>query len=422
MTVVIMAGGKGTRIQEINSEVPKPMIPVLGKPILQYQIESLQKQGIKDIVLVIGYLGNVIKNYFADGSKFGVKIKYIEEKEPLGTAGSLYYLKNSLKEEDFLLICGDLIFDIDVMRFYKAHKAKNGIATLFTHPNSHPYDSGIIIADEEGKVLNWLHKEDERKWYRNRVNAGLHFLSSQIFKKFTELKKVDLDRDILKPLINEGNLYVYDSPEYVKDMGTPDRYVSVIEDIQSGKVQNKNLNRKQKAIFLDRDGTINKYVGFLTVIDDFVLIDGVSEAIKKINESGFLAIVVSNQPVIARGEISIEELNEIHNKMETLLGSAGAYIDGIYYCPHHPHKGFDGERAEFKIECECRKPKAGMLVQAEKDFNIDLSQSWMIGDSESDVLCGKKASCNTAIIGENIFGADIAGKDLLDCVNKILKR
>lgn len=422
MTVVIMAGGKGTRIQEINSEVPKPMIPVLGKPILQYQIESLQKQGIKDIVLVIGYLGNVIKNYFADGSKFGVKIKYIEEKEPLGTAGSLYYLKEILKEEDFLLICGDLIFDIDVMRFYKAHKAKNGIATLFTHPNSHPYDSGIIIADEEGKVLNWLHKEDERKWYRNRVNAGLHFLSSEIFKKFTELKRVDLDRDILKPLISEGNLYVYDSPEYVKDMGTPDRYFSVIEDIRSGKVQNRNMARKQKAIFLDRDGTINKYVGFLTDIDDFELIEGVSEAIKKINESGYLAIVVSNQPVIARGEVSIAELNEIHNKMETLLGSDGAYIDGIYYCPHHPQKGFAGERVEYKIECECRKPKAGMLVQAEKDFNIDLSQSWMIGDSESDVLCGKKATCNTAIIGENNVGADIEGKNLLDCVNKILKR
>lgn len=422
MTVVIMAGGKGTRIQEINSEVPKPMIPVLGKPILQYQIESLQKQGIKDIVLVIGYLGNVIKNYFADGSKFGVKIKYIEEKEPLGTAGSLYYLKNSLKEEDFLLICGDLIFDIDVMRFYKAHKAKNGIATLFTHPNSHPYDSGIIIADEEGKVLNWLHKEDERKWYRNRVNAGLHFLSSEIFKKFTELKRVDLDRDILKPLISEGSLYVYDSPEYVKDMGTPDRYFSVIEDIRSGKVQNKNLTRKQKAIFLDRDGTINKYVGFLTDVDDFELIEGVSDAIKKINESGYLAIVVSNQPVIARGEVSIEELKEIHNKMETLLGSDGAYLDGVYYCPHHPQKGFVGERVEYKIECECRKPKAGMLVYAEKDFNIDLSQSWMIGDSESDVLCGKKVSCSTAIIGENNVGADIEGKNLLDCVNKILKR
>ena len=145
-------------------------------------------------------------------------------------------------------------------------------------------------------------------------------------------------------------------------MGTPDRYYSVIEDIHSGKVAAKNLARKQKAIFLDRDGTINKYVGFLTNIDEFELLPGVIEAIKKINASGYLAIVVTNQPVIARGEVSYGELEEIHNKMETLLGQKGAYLDAIFYCPHHPHKGYEGERPEYKIECECRKPKPGMLL------------------------------------------------------------
>lgn len=418
MKAVIMAGGKGTRIKEVNAEVPKPMIPVLDKPILQYQIETLKKQGVDNIILVIGYLGNVIREYFSDGSAFGVKIEYIKEKEPLGTAGSLYFLKDIIKE-DFLLLCGDLIFDVDIKRFYEAHKANGGVATLFTHPNSHPYDSGIIIADEQGQVQDWLHKEDERKWYRNRVNAGLHFFSPKIFEKFTELKKTDLDREILKPLIKEGELFVYDSPEYVKDIGTPDRYFSVIADIKSGKVQDKNLSRKQKAIFLDRDGTINRYIGFLTDINDFTLIDGVSEAIRKINEAGYLAIVVSNQPVIARGEISFEELAEIHNKMETLLGADGAYLDGIYFCPHHPHKGYVGERKELKIDCKCRKPQAGMLFQAAGNFNIDLMQSWMIGDSESDILCGKNAGCKTALIGVPSFKADIFGKNLLDCINQI---
>lgn len=417
MKAVIMAGGKGTRIKEINSEVPKPMIPILGKPILQYQIEALARQGLKDIVLVIGYLGHVVKEYFSDGKKFGVSISYIEEQEPLGTAGALYFLKDKIKE-DFLLLCGDLIFDVDIQKFYAAHKKYGGEVTLFTHPNSHPYDSAIIIADENNSVLNWLHKEDKRLWYRNRVNAGLHFMSPDIFKRFTELKKLDLDRDILKPLIGEGKLYVYDSPEYVKDMGTPDRFFSVTEEIQSGKVKKKNLNFKQRAVFLDRDGTINKYKGFLTNIDDFELIDGVSEAIKKINESGYLAIVVSNQPVIARGEISIEELAQIHNKMETLLGVDGAYLDAVYYCPHHPHRGYEGERVEYKIDCECRKPKAGMLFKAAERFNIDLSESWMIGDSENDILCGKNAGCKTASIGQD-SRADICGNDLLECVGKI---
>ena len=104
--------------------------------------------------------------------------------------------------------------------------------------------------------------------------------------------------------------------------------------------------------------------------------------------------------------------------METLLGSEGAYLDGIYFCPHHPHKGYEGERPEYKIECECRKPKAGMLLKAAEDFNIDLSESWMIGDREADTECGKNAGCGTASVG-NTANADINGKSLLDCINKI---
>ena len=420
MKTVIMAGGKGTRIASVNSEVPKPMIPILDKPILQYQIECLRSQGYDDIILVVGHLGHVIKDYFEDGKKFGVNIEYVVETEPLGTAGALYLLKEKL-DGDFLLLCGDVIFDIDVDRFYKFHKERGGVATLFTHPNSHPYDSGIIMADGDGRVTNWLHKEDPRKWYRNRVNAGLHFFSHKIFEQglFTELKKVDLDREVLKPLISTGELYVYDSPEYVKDMGTPDRFFAVIEDIRSGKVSGKNLTNPQKCVFLDRDGTINKYVGFLRDIDELELIDGVSEAIRKINESGYLAIVVTNQPVIARGEVTFDELSEIHNKLETLLGQDGAYVDAIYYCPHHPHKGYEGEVPELKIDCDCRKPKPGMLLSAAKDFNIDLSASYMVGDSDNDVECAINAGCKPIKLGE--VGKDSMFFDsLLSFVNSMI--
>ena len=156
-----------------------------------------------------------------------------------------------------------------------------------------------------------------------------------------------------------------------------------------------------KAFFLDRDGTINKYVGFLRNIDDFELIEGVSEVIKEINQSGYLAIVVTNQPVIARGEVTWDELNEIHKKMATLLGKDGAYVDAIYICPHHPDKGFEGERPEYKFDCDCRKPKPGLLLQAARDFNIDLSQSIMIGDSNSDVEAGESAGCKSVLIEKN---------------------
>lgn len=419
MIAVIMAGGRGTRIASVNSDVPKPMIPLAGKPVLQYQIEALSRRGVKNFILVIGYLGDIIRNYFGDGSKFSVHIDYFTETEPLGTAGALYYLKDVLKE-DFLLLCGDLLFDVDVDRFMAAHKSYGGAATLFTHPNSHPFDSSVIVADEGGKVVGWLSKEDERRWYKNRVNAGLHMLSPRVLDGIPP-KKTDLDRDVLKPLIQKGELYAYDSPEYVKDMGTPDRYHAILADVENGKVAAKNLKERQRAIFLDRDGTINRYVGFVRSIDNFELLEGAAEGIRKINESGYLAIVATNQPVIARGEVTEEELSEMHRKMETLLGEEGAYLDGIYVCPHHPDRGFAGERAEYKIVCDCRKPKAGLLFRAAEKFNIDLNESWMIGDRESDLLCGQNAGCRTAIIGDDPR-ADVCGTDLLDCVRKIFAR
>ena len=407
-----MAGGKGTRISSIASDVPKPMISIKEKPVLEWEIECLRKQGFTDLLITVSHLGQTIIDYFGDGSKFGVNIEYYFEKEPLGNAGALFKIKEKLTD-DFLLLNADAIFDIDFNRFVNYHREKGGLVTLFTHPNSHPYDSGVIVSNNDGSVEKWLTKEDVRpEWYKNRVNAGLHVINKKLLDVEINALKIDLDRQLLKPLQGTGKMFVYDSPEYVKDMGTPDRYYSVCEDFKRGVVQAKNLNNKQKAIFLDRDGTINKYVGFLRNIDDFELIEGVSEAIKKINSSGFLAVVVTNQPVIARGEVTYEQLDEIHNKMETLLGKEGAYLDAIYYCPHHPHKGYEGEVPELKFDCECRKPKPGMLLKAAEEFNIDLSNSWMVGDGDNDVLAGIAAGCKTRKIEE--------GENLLDIVNSIL--
>lgn len=414
MKTVIMAGGKGTRISSIASDIPKPMICIGDKPVLQLEIESLRKQGFQDFIITISHLGYVIQDYFKDGSDFGVHIEYFNEEKPLGNAGALFELKDKLTE-DFLLINGDVLFEFDANRFVNYHNEKGGLVTLFTHPNSHPYDSGLIIADEEKCVLKWLAKEDERPlYYRNRVNAGIHILSPEVLRERPDKEKVDLDRDILKPLCGKGVMFAYDSSEYVKDMGTPERYKEVSEDLLSGKVERRSLSNKQKAIFLDRDGTINKYVGFLRDINQFELTESSAEAIKTINKSEYLAIVVTNQPVIARGEVSFEQLDEIHMKMETLLGKEGAFIDGLYFCPHHPDSGFEGEVKELKIDCDCRKPKPGMLLQAAKDFNIDLSQSFMIGDSDNDMTAGSAAGCKCIRIDRD--------GDLLKAVKQALNK
>ena len=428
MKVVIMAGGRGTRITSVASDIPKPMIKIGDKPVLEHELECLKSQGFTDIIITVSHLGHIIMDYFGDGSKispatgkpFGVHIEYYFEKEPLGNAGALFKIKDKLTN-DFLLLNADALFDVDFNRFVDYHRQHGALVTLFAHANDHPYDSGLLVVDKDNYVQQWLTKEDARpQYYRNIVNGGLHVISTKVLNVEINTPKVDLDRQILKPLAGTGKMLCYNSPEYAKDMGTPERYYAACADYKAGKIQGKNLRNKQKAIFLDRDGTINKYVGYLRTPEQFELLDGVGEAIRKINLSGYLAIVVTNQPVIARGEVTVDGLQEIHNKMETMLGKEGAYLDGVYYCPHHPDKGFAGEVEELKIVCECRKPKAGLLLQAAKDFNIDLSQSWMIGDSENDVLAGRNAGCKTALIGETDYGQNLQFTSLLDFVKEFL--
>jgi D-glycero-D-manno-heptose 1,7-bisphosphate phosphatase len=398
MKTIIMAGGKGTRIASVASDIPKPMICIEGKPILQYQIECLARNGLRDIIIITGHLGHSITEYFGNGKRFGVNISYYEEPIPLGTAGALFKIYDMLSE-NFIVLCGDVIFDVDFSRIIKFHHKKKAAATLVSHPNSHPYDSSLLITNKESRIISWLNKEDKRTFYKNEVNAGIHILTKMLLNKTNhEKEKIDLDRDILKPNINSNEIFAYKTPEYIKDMGTPDRYEQVSCDIRKGLVAQKNLREKQRAVFLDRDGTINEASGFVRRPEDLTLIDGAAQAIRKINQRGFLAIVITNQPVIARGEITIDELDEIHKKLETELGKYGAYLDDIYYCPHHPEKGFADERPEYKIECECRKPKPGMIFAAAKKYNIELAGSWMAGDSWRDIEAGLAAGCRTVFL------------------------
>ena len=429
-----MAGGKGTRISQLFPDIPKPLIEIkdkdgISRPVLERELISLRDQGFTDILLTVSYMHEKIENYLGDGSSLGINITYFVEEAPLGNAGALFKIRDWLGNEPFLLLNADAVFDVDFRRMADYHSKKGGLVTLFTHPNSHPYDSGIVIADEDGEVIQWLTKEDARpEYYKNRVNAGLHVIDPKALDmsgidadKIGPDYKVDLDRMILKPLCGTGKMFCYDSPEYVKDMGTPERYEQVSKDFASGVVEAKNLSHRQKAVFLDRDGTLNKYVGFLRDINELELIDGVTDAVKEINASGYLAVVVTNQPVIARGEVTVPELNEIHNKLETLLGNDGAYIDGLYYCPHHPDKGFEGEIPELKFECECRKPKPGMLIKASADLNIDLGSSWMIGDGKNDVEAGRNAGCKTIYIGtDDSVEADFKADTLKNAVRIIL--
>ena len=429
---VIMAGGKGSRLRSItNDEIPKPMVPVDGKPLLEYQVEKLKAYGIKKIVMIVGHLGEKIVDHFKDGKNFGVEIDYIFEKEPLGTAGAFYYLKDKIDAKDFMLVFGDVFFDMDFDRMEDFHFKNSALTTLLAHPNGHPYDSDLIRMDDKGRVIGFDSKHNVRDyWYDNMVNAGMYIINRKLLDLVKEPVKTDFEKDILANQVKLGaNIYAYHTPEYVKDVGTVDRINATVEELKSGLIQSKNLKNKQRAIFIDRDGTINISKGFISKADDLELIPGSIEAIKAINKSGALAIVITNQPVIARGECSFEELHNIHNKLKTLLGEKGAFVDDIFYCPHHPDKGFEDEVPELKFDCECRKPKTGMIDEAVKKYNIDLSKSYMVGDSTMDLETARNAGVKSVLVDTGFAGndgkydrsCDIEAKNLFDAVEKIIK-
>lgn len=410
MKAIIQAGGKGTRLRNITKdEIPKPMVPILGKPLLQWQIETLVRNGINEIYLIVGHLGDVIQSYFGDGAKFGVSISYVVERELLGTGGGLYYLRDVVKDnEHILFLYGDVFFDIDIARMEQFHLSKKSMLTAFVHPNSHPYDSDVLELDENQQIISFLSKKEERKgWYHNVVNAACYILDASIIHSFNSPVKTDFEKDVLRTGILENKpFFGYRSTEFIKDAGTEERLLSIEADIESGYIGKKNLKQPQKCIFLDRDGTINKLAGFVDKEEKLELIPQVENAIKMINRSEYLAICVTNQPVVARGMCSIEEVEYIHKKMETLLGQSGAYLDDIIFCPHHPDRGFPEENPLYKMDCNCRKPNIGMLQEMEKRYNINLSESWIIGDTTIDIMTGKNANMHTLLVHTGEAGCD----------------
>jgi histidinol-phosphate phosphatase family protein len=407
MKVVILAGGRGARMKALTETLPKPMIKIGNKPILEHQIEIARRYDIREVIVLTGYKGEVIENYFGNGEKWGINVRYRREDVPLGTGGAVKAVKDWI-EGDFLIFYGDVLVDMNLERLMDFHKRNKPIATLVLHPNSHPSDSDLVDIDENNRITNFYpkpHRPD--KFYRNLVSAALYVCSKGIFDFIEKGVPSDFGKDVFpRVLRKDGCLLGYQTSEYLKDIGTPARYDKVSFDYSSGRVSRSNISNRQKAIFLDRDGVINEEKNLLYKIEDFRLLLTVSQAIREINESGYLTVVVTNQPVVARGLCSLDDVRKIHNKMETLLGQKGAYLDRIYFCPHHPDKGYPEENPEFKIDCQCRKPKTGLIHKACQDLNIDLESSFCIGDSTTDIQTAKAVGLPSILVRTGFKGED----------------
>lgn len=424
MQAVIMAGGEGKRLRPLTDSMPKPLLPINGTPLLDYLVRHCARNGADNIIVCTGYLAEKVAEHI-DRQDYSTFIRESRETTPLGTAGPLLPIKNEL-EEEFFVLYGDVYTTADLRKMLEFHRQKKGDATLLLHTSDHPQDSTVVTANNNNRITGFVEKPGSEK-HGSLTSAALYVLNRDIVNFIDAGKTVDFAKDVFPKMLAMGKkLYGYTSEEFTRDMGTEERYKEVKEyDAAVGKKQEKGV-----AAFLDRDGVINEEVNLLTKPQQLKLIKGAAEGIKLLNERGILAIVTTNQPVVARNLVTEEQLLQVHRKLKELLEEKGARLDAIYYCPHHPEKNHsEANNPKYRRECRCRKPNTGMVEEAAKTFKIDTGNSYAVGDQTVDTLLGKNARCMTILVSTGYGGsdgkhgdkADYNCNDLLEACKLIVK-
>jgi D,D-heptose 1,7-bisphosphate phosphatase len=404
MKAVILCAGKGERLKPLTDTIPKPMITINNKPILEYLILLCKKHGFEEIFINTSYLPEKIKEYFGNGEKWGIKITYSYEPELLGTSGALNNFKEFLNDT-FIVIYGDNITDIDLTRMLKFHKKNDALATLALRKKSKEHKAAsFVTVDNKSQLTGIIEKPSDsqfselcKEFYLS--NSGIYILEPNILDYIPEGFS-DFAYDIFPKTIKKGEKLVGFMMDeyYFREVGKKEKYELAKNELESGKNKLSYLGRN-KAVFIDRDGVINENIYEVdgqimspATLEQLKVLPKVKEGIQKLKKYGFKIIAITNQPGVAFGLVNHDKLNQINNFLKKELE-----IDEIYSCPHHPSKG---KVKEFVKECQCRKPKIGMLLQAARDFDIDFQSSYILGDSLSDIETGNNASVKkTFLVG-----------------------
>lgn len=406
---IILAGGKGTRLKARLGGRPKPLVDLGGRPLLEHQMLLLRRYGFGQVLVLVNHEAGQIERFCREHDGWGMEVRCIDDGEPRGTAGATLAVLDQLAPET-LVVYGDTMLEVDIDRFHRVHAAyPQAAATLFLHPNDHPHDSDLVELDDSGRVVAFHgYPHDPERDLPNLVNAALYWLRPASLYPWRGTEGLlDFGKHLFPAMLEAGlELRGYSSPEYLKDCGTPERLDKVEADLASGRIARASLRHPQPIVFLDRDGTINREVDHLRQPEQLELLPGVAEAIRRLNRSEYRCCVVTNQPVIARGEASFDDLRAIHARLDSLLGRAGAYLDRVYVCPHHPDRGFEGERVELKTDCDCRKPATGMIERAASDFNMDRGRSWLVGDRSADIETARRAGLRSVLVQTGYAGRD----------------
>lgn len=376
---VILAGGYGARLKPFTDTNPKPMYPFEGKPFLEYLVRQVRSFGIHDIVMLLGYLPDKIMEYFGNGLEWDVRIRYAVTPAEYETGLRLKHAeKEGLLAGEFLLMYCDNYCPIDYRRLCREYSANHALLQFTAYANTDSYTKDNLRLSENGLV---------EAYDKTRTASGLQGV---------DIGYAIVNREVLQLMPWENKNFekvVYPQLAAQKRMFatvTHHRYYSVgsWERIELTKA----FFRPKKYIFLDRDGTLNvrpPKACYIECPDDFVWLPDARHAVRLLKDAGYGVILVSNQPGIARGRLSEQTLEQIHEKMQAELREEGACIDYIYFCPHDWDEG-----------CFCRKPKPGMFYQAQRDLSLDLTTCWMLGDDERDMHAGGDAGCRCMYVTE----------------------
>lgn len=399
---VLVAGGKASRMGQLAEARPKALLPFGRTSLLSVHLQALRTHGVRKVTVIAGRLSDVIGTELQAFTPSGMAVDLIVEPFPAGSGGCLRYLPPV--KGPILVVFADIMAWMDYTALVEHHRVKAAQVTVVVHPNDHPADSDLVETTPEG----WLRAVRRRPrpvfaLFRNLAVAGIFVLEPETLLQIPRTGSHDFVHDLLTPSVESGGrVLAYRTSEYLRDCGTPERYSRVLDDFQSGRVHAQYRTTLRPALFIDRDGTLNRHIGYINKPDQVELLPGVAGAIRRLNQSGTLAIVITNQPVVARGECSIAELDRIHARLELLLGNEGAFLDAIYACPHHPDGGFEGEVPELKMPCNCRKPEPGLVHRAARELPVDVGRCAVVGDSERDVELAKRLGLSAYRISSHL--------------------
>lgn len=391
MEAIVLAGGFGTRLRPCVNDLPKPLAPINGRPFLAYLLDYLYVNGVHRAIISTGYMSEKIKEAFGNRYR-GMTVEYCREETPLGTGGAIKKAIGMCRGEYAAVINGDTFYDVDLAEMQRIHESSGCPITLAAKKLTNIERSGFLEV-QNGMLSGFLEKGASGE---GLINGGIYFIDKNALDGISE-EKFSFEKQVL-----ENQLFpvrVFESDAYFIDIGIPEEFARA--NAESGMLKTR---RKRKAVFLDRDGTLNVDTGHLYRTQDFEFLPDADKAVARMKEKGYLAIVVTNQAGIAKNLYKTEDADNLHGYIDSLLYEKYSVVaDGYYYCPHHPEAVLE----EYRSVCLCRKPEAGLILKAVSDFEgigieIDLENSFLAGNRRSDLLAGIKAGItNIVLIGSD---------------------